>query len=148
VKVVHERELATSPAAVGELLDDPSRMWPARWPPISDTGIGFLRHEPLGHSAGEWRSYRITAPRGLDATHGWDVRSGTAGGATLRHTVEGRVTGTMRIAWPLVVRPIHDALHEDVLDEAERAVGGTPRSSRWTLRVRALRWAIRKAGRS
>ena len=147
MKTVHERELATSASAVGELVDDPSRMWPARWPPITDAGIGFLRHEPLGHSAGEWRSYKITGPRGLHACHGWEVE-GRAGGATLRHTVEGRVTGTMRVAWPLVVRPIHDALHEDILDQAERAVGGALPERRWTPWVRALRWAIGKAGRS
>jgi hypothetical protein len=48
-----------------------------------------------------------------------------------------------RLGWPLVIRPIHDALHEDVLDTAEAVVGRTPPPHEWSRRVRFLRWLFR-----
>ena len=145
---VHERELPATAAAAGALVDEPVRMWPSdRWPPFTDSGIGFLRHEPLEHRPAEMRSYRITGPRGLDGWHGWEAEA-RGESATLRHTVEAHVTGRMLLGWPLVVGPIHGALHEDVLDEAERVVGGAPAERTWTPWVRALRWGIGKLRRS
>jgi hypothetical protein len=128
---VHERELAGDGASVLEELE---RLWPARWPALSNAGVGFLHHEPVEHVVGRKRTFRITRPRGLVAVHGWEVD-----GSILRHTVEGEARGAMRIGWPLVVRPIHDALHEDVLDAAEgRALPPLPR------RVRLLRRTLRR----
>jgi hypothetical protein len=142
---VHVRQLPASADVVGELVDEPARMWPRRWPPLRDDRIGFLRHEPLEHVPGRRRRFRITGPSGFSGWHGWDVET-TDGGTLLRHEVEAECRGWVRLAWPLVIRPIHDALHEDVLDEAARAVGGPPAARPWPPRVRFLRWAIRKGG--
>ena len=84
----------------------------------------------------------------LRGGHGFDVSE--EGGATrLRHTLRGRPRRSMRVMWPLVVRPIHDALVEDLLDNAERELTGTVaaphRYSRW---VRLLRAAIKVKGRA
>lgn len=147
VRNVHERELGATAALAGALVDEPVRMWPSdRWPALTDSGVGFLGHEPLEHRAGEKRSYRITGPRGLDGWHGWDVEA-RGDRTVLRHTVEAHVTGGMRLGWPLVVRPMPDAIHEDILDEAERAVGGVPAGRSWSPWVRALRWGIGKSRR-
>jgi hypothetical protein len=43
---------------------------------------------------------------------------------------EGRISRRMLIVWPLVIRFLHDALIEDLLDRAELEVtghGGQPR---------------------
>ena len=40
------------------------------------------------------------------------------------------------------VRPLHDALIEDSLERAARAVGAVPRVRAWSIRVRALRWLL------
>lgn len=140
---MHERELAASAADVGALVDDPKRMWPhGVWPELEPDGIGFLRHEPLTHERGRSRHFRITGPDGFTGWHGWDV---TTNGATiLRHVVEAECRGWTRLAWPLVIRPIHDALHEDVLDRAEIAVGGSPPAREWSRWVRFLRRALRR----
>jgi hypothetical protein len=142
---VHERELPAPADVVGELVDEPARMWPRRWPPLRDDRIGFLRHEPLEHMPGRRLRFRITGPRGFSGWHGWDVES-RGDRTVLRHEVEAECRGWVRVGWPLVIRPIHDALHEDVLDEAARAVGSQPLERRWPPRVRFLRWAIRKGG--
>jgi len=44
-----------------------------------------------------------------------------------------------------VFRPLHDALAEDALDKAERALlGGVKRPARWTWRVRLPRSLMRR----
>jgi hypothetical protein len=63
----------------------------------------------------------------------------------LGHVVEAECRGLVRLAWPLVIRPIHDALHEDVLDRAEAVVAGTAPAARpWSRRVRFLRRLLRR----
>ena len=58
----------------------------------------------------------------------------------LRHEAVGRVTGAMRLLWPLAVRPVHDALLTDLLDRAEAVLGtGSARPARWSPWVRLLR---------
>jgi hypothetical protein len=145
VRNVHERAVAASPTEVGALIDDPGRMWPReRWPGLRQNGIGFLRHEPLERVPGERLTFRITGPGGFTGWHGWDLAQGN-GHTLLRHTVEADAKGWTRLAWPTVIRPLHDALHEDVLDSAERAVGSERAARRFSPRVRFLRWAIGKA---
>jgi hypothetical protein len=63
------------------------------------------------------------------------------GGCRLRHVLEGHTTGWMRLLWPLLYRPLHNALIDDSLDRAEHALGGrTHQAPRpWSLRVRMLR---------
>jgi hypothetical protein len=114
-------------------------MWPrGRWPELRLEGIGFLQHEPLEHEPGTVRRYRITGPDGFTGWHGWEL---TPSG--LRHVVEADCHGWSRIGWPLVIKPIHNALHEDVLDEAEATLGGVPRRCPWSRWVRLLRWIFR-----
>jgi hypothetical protein len=145
---VHERELPVPAPQAASLLDDPARMWPVdRWPAFGGDGFGFLRHELAEHRPGERIVFRITGPRGLRGTHGWDL-SPEDGHSRLRHTVDAECTGLMRVAWPLVVQPIHEAVHEDVLDRAQAAVGGPAIEHPWSRRVRAVRWAVKKAGRT
>jgi hypothetical protein len=139
VHEIHERAV---PAEAAALVDDPARMWPAdRWPALTADGFGFLRHELEEHWPGERIVYRITGPRGLSGRHGWTVEGGV-----LRHTVDAECRGLMRVVWPLVVHPIHSAVHEDVLDRAEAVLGGSPTGHSWSRRVRFIRWGIRKAG--
>lgn len=145
VQSVHSRSLPASASVVGPLVDEPARMWPRRWPPLREDRIGFLRHEPLEHVPGRRRRYRITGPRGFSGWHGWDVVD-AENGTSLQHEVQAECRGWVRAGWPLVIKPIHDALHEDVLDAAARAVGGVPAARSWPPRVRFLRWAIRKGG--
>jgi hypothetical protein len=63
----------------------------------------------------------------------------------MRHTLEGETTGTMRLAWPLVWRPMHDALIEDALDTAEASLSGAAIARRrLSRRVRLFRALARR----
>ena len=154
---VHERHIAAAPAAVGALIDGlagpDDALWPSdRWPamrfdrplqPGGRGGHGPIRYDVEGYEPGRRVRFRFTAPAGLEGWHGFEVeRSET--GATLRHVLEARARGRMRVFWPIVLRPLHDALIEDALDRAEAAIAGrTASPAPFPGRVRALRRMMR-----
>ena len=151
VRNMHERVIPAPAAAVGRLLDglasDDDRLWPAdRWPPIRfDRGLvvgargghGPIRYEVADRVPGERVVFRFT--KLLQGTHRFEVW-GSSGGTLLRHVVEGRPRGSMRIVWPLALRHLHDACVEDALDRAEAAARGEAYRPRpLSRRVRVLR---------
>jgi hypothetical protein len=154
----HERSLTAPPDAAGRLLDGlgdrPDPLWPTEnWPPMrfdrplgpgAAGGHGPIRYRVEQHDPGRRVRFRFTGPPGLTGTHEFTVEEAPVG-CRLRHTIAGAATGTMLLAWPLLYRPLHDALIEDALDKAERALTGAvhrPRS--WSWRVRLLRRAARR----
>src|SRR5881409_1044397 len=50
--------------------------------------------------------------------------------------------GLALISWPVVFRPLHDALIEDLLARAEASLHKELRVLRWSLWVRLLRWIL------
>ena len=69
---------------------------------------------------------------GLDALD--DERS------RIRHVLIGRTSGAMRVMFPAAVEPLHDAVIEDLFDNAEHETTGTViRPATWSPRVRVLR---------
>ena len=47
----------------------------------------------------------------------------------IRHVLIGRTRGTMRVMFPVMVEPLHDAVVEDLFDNAERETTGSDRKS-------------------
>ncbi|MGQ4271967.1 SRPBCC family protein [Nocardiopsis changdeensis] len=161
VRNLHLRHLAASPDRVGALLDglaspaDP--LWPAdRWPALvldrplevgAAGGHGPVRYTVAARTPGRHVRFRFTAPRGFDGFHEFTVEPGEDG-TVLRHLLVIRAHGPALLTWPLVFGPLHDALLEDCLDRAERALTGTVRApARWSPYVRLLRAAAVRAGR-
>jgi hypothetical protein len=160
IRNVHERRLSATPAEVGALLDslagDGDRLWPSdRWPAMrferpldarvpdeplrvgAGGGHGPIRYQVSRYAPGRLVVFSFCPASGLDGEHRFEVVP--EGDATvLRHVLEARPIGRGRLSWPLALRPLHDALIEDALDRAERAVGGRPRR-RWSSRVALLR---------
>ena len=158
---VHERVIRAPLSAVGGLLDGLSSpadaLWPRdRWPPVrfdrplgvgAKGGHGPIRYTVEAYEPGRSVRFRFDAPRGFDGTHGFDVEEVAPGQTRLRHTLSMRASGRARLAWPLLFRPLHDALVEDAFDRAEvscRASSAGPRE--WPPRVRALRRVARYLG--
>lgn len=156
VENVHERLIRAPLPAVGALLDGLSSpsdaLWPRdRWPPMrfdrplgvgARGGHGPVRYTVEAYEPGRRVLFRFDAPRGFEGTHGFDVEEAAPGGVRLRHTLSMRARGAARLSWPLLFRPLHDALVEDAFDRAEASCGvsgGAPRG--WTRRVRMLRRA-------
>ena len=155
---MHERHFAAPLGAVGALLDSLAspndRLWPRdRWPAMrfdrplgvgAVGGHGPIRYEVEAYIPGRAVGFRFTAPRGFLGTHGYEVvaAGGGGGGACLRHTLVMRTAGLARLSWPLVFRPLHDALIEDSLDRAAAALGLPPVKAAWSPLVRGLRWLL------
>ncbi|WP_328614381.1 SRPBCC family protein [Amycolatopsis sp. NBC_00355] len=120
------------------------RLWPvADWPPTrldgppvpgTTAGHGPVRYVVEVVSPDRLR-FRFTAPKGLHGYHEF-----TISGDTLTHVLAGTLHGWARLSWPLVFRPLHDALLEQLLDRAELAVTGrVAQPVRWSPYVRFLR---------
>lgn len=155
IRNIHERWLQTTPDEVGALVDslasDGDRLWPRRrWPamrldnglrPGSRGGHGPVRYEVARHAERRGVAFRFVPPFQVAGEHRYEVLTAPdRHGTLLRHTLEGRPERSMRLAWPLCFRWLHDALIEDSLDQAEAILAG----AQWQPRplhpwVRALR---------
>ena len=58
----------------------------------------------------------------------------------LRHTLRMSTRGPALLSWPLVFRPLHDALIEDSLATAEASLGQPTQIQPWSAWVKFLRW--------
>jgi hypothetical protein len=107
-------------------------------------GHGPIRYVIEEYQPGRLIRFRFTGPAGFLGTHRFEVEEVAPGQVRLRHVLEMRVVGRARLTWPLVYWPLHDALIEDALDRAEASTGRLPPPRRWPVRVRLLRWILRR----
>jgi hypothetical protein len=105
-------------------------------------GHGPIRYFVEDYAPGESVRFRFTAPRGFDGFHVYERIRTTADTAVLRHTLEMTTHGPAVLSWPVVYRPMHDALIEDSLATAEASLGQAPHIRPWSLWVRLVRWVV------
>jgi hypothetical protein len=156
---VHERTLARPPAEVGRLLDslasDQDGLWPHEmWPPMkfdkplqvgARGGHGPVRYVVRSYDPGRSVSFTFTGPKGFNGHHRFDVNETGVATTILRHVIDMDASGPAMLSWPLVFRPLHNALIENAFDKAAKGLGLTPTGPPWNPWVRLLRWVIRKA---
>lgn len=163
IRNVHDRELAVPAEEAGALLDTMGgpgdALWPVpAWPAMcldrplrvgSAGGHGPIRYRVTGYLPGRMLECTFDPGIGLIGTHTLTVEPLGPGSCRLRHELRGRLSGTGRLTWPLAIRWLHDALLEDLLDRAERRLGGRPaRPAHWSPWVRLLnRFAAARVGR-
>lgn len=161
----HERQLAASAAETGALLDtlangNDDRLWPRRWWPAmrfnqpglavgAHGGHGPIRYQITAYQPGRRVWFTFTGPKGFKGGHGFQVTA--QGGTTqLTHTLKMTVHGLARITWPLVFRPLHNALIEDSLWQAEMSLKTPgeqpPPRPGWSRWVKFLRWVLARVG--
>jgi hypothetical protein len=158
---VHERRLPVSPEAAGRILDSLSSgddlLWPRElWPPMvldrglapgSRGGHGPIRYRVAEYVPGrriEFEFLPTARLRTFCGRHYFEVLPRGAQ-VILRHTIDADTDFATWVHWKLVVEHLHDALLEDAFDKAERTAGvPAPHRSRWPLRVRFLRWLVRR----
>jgi hypothetical protein len=159
VRNVHQRLLPGPLGRVGALIDDlagpDDRLWPGdRWPPMrldrplavgADGGHASARYRVEAYEPGRRVVFRFTGMARVEGRHHFEAEPAGDGAVLLRHVFEARMRGRMLLVWPLVIRPLHDALLEDLLDRAELAVTGTVAApNRWSPWVRLLRRRLRR----
>jgi hypothetical protein len=148
---VHERALPPGAGALIDTLSGPDdRLWPhAHWPaqrfdrPLGVGAVGG--HGPIRYRVGEYEPSRrirfeFLGPTGFHGYHEYEALP-----SGLRHTLVLRTRGRARLTWPLVYRPLHDALIEDSLYVAARSLGVVDAvRPQWSVWVRTLRFVVRR----
>jgi hypothetical protein len=157
VRNVHQRRYPVSAAKAAPLLDrlaSPDDVfWPDEsWPKMrfdrplgvgAAGGHGPIRYSVTAYEPGRRIEFAFAPETRLRGTHTLTVEDGVEpegeGACVIRHAIEGRPFGLMRLGWPLVFRWLHDALLEDALDNAEEALTGRVAApARWSWWVRFL----------
>lgn len=157
---LHTRHLNATPEQVGALIDTlaspDDQLWPRDlWPAMrfdrplavgATGGHGPVRYHVVGHQPGRSVRFRFTAPRGFDGFHEYTTHE-IDGGTELRHLLSIRLRHPAWLTYPLLWKPLHDAVLEDSLDRAEQALHGHVEHVRWPLYVRTLRTILQRFGR-
>lgn len=150
---VHERVLQASMTEIGRLIDELAspndRLWPHdQWPamkfdrPLSVGAVGGhgpIRYTVERYQPGQSIQFRFTQPKNFLGSHGFEIEMVEGEKTRLRHIIEMQVPGIAWLSWHFVIRPLHDALIEDALDQAELYIGGRPAQRNWSGWVRFLR---------
>ena len=153
---IHSREYPVAPEKLGSLIDTLASpndlLWPHRlWPRMkfdkslsvsARGGHGPIRYFVEEYAPGKRVVFRFTGPRGFDGFHGYDVIELEKNKTELRQTLEMKTHGSAQLLWPLIYRPLHDALIEDSLSFAELRLQLNPTEASWSWWVKLLRWVM------
>jgi len=151
---VHQRLLHASPERVGALIDSLASpndaMWPRQnWPrmkldrPLAVGAVGGhgpIRYFVESYAPGHQVRFRLTGPKGFDGWHGFEVIDATASHCVLEHRIEMQAKGRGLLTWSLVIRHLHGVCVEEVLSQAQVALGNQPKPVPWPLHVKFLHW--------
>jgi hypothetical protein len=155
---IHERVLDAPITRVGQLIDGlasgDDRLWPHdRWPPMrfnrplgvgASGGHGPIRYLVESYAPGRSIRFRFIEPQGFVGTHRFEAEPIEPAKTRLRHTIEMKTAGLSWFAWALAIRPLHNALLEDLLDRAEASTGKQLPNRQWSCWVKIVRWAMRR----
>lgn len=159
IRNVHEHVVDAPIERLGALLDGlgrkGDRLWPSRnWPPMvldrpvsagGEGGHGAIRYHVTEYEPGARVRFAFDPATGIEGAHELSLDALSNGRCRMRHVLVGRARGRMRLLFPLAIEPLHDAVVEDMFDNAERETTGTlAHPAQWTLRVRLLRWLFRE----
>ena len=140
IRNVHERRLTAGPEMLWDLLmkmpGPRGQLWPPGIPAMRFDGpltVGAHgQHGPIHYTVTYLDpttgslAFEFREPTGPVARHSPHVRLEENAGAVLRHEVIVIPEGWRRLKWPLIIRWVHDAVVEEVLDSAEVATGTVP----------------------
>lgn len=154
IRNVHERVINAPLKSLGILLDalgqKDDRLWPSRyWPPMvldrplapgADGGHGPIRYYASEYEPGRRVRFTFHPRTGIIGAHELSLDALDEERTRIRHVLIGRTSGAMRVMFPVMVEPLHDAVVEDLFDNAEReTTGSVARPATWSPRVRLLR---------
>jgi hypothetical protein len=152
---IQHRVIKAPADALGVLLDRfasaEDLLWPAAawFPVVLDSGLtpgssgghGPIRYSVSSYQPGRRIRFDFAPDLGINGYHELVITEEGPASCRLTHTISAGLSGRMVLLWPLVIRWLHEALLQDLLDNAEVAVTGRlarPRA-RWSWWVRLLR---------
>jgi hypothetical protein len=152
---IHERIIEAPADRVGRLLadlgGDKDRLWPSpAWVPMrldrplavgADGGHGPIRYHAIVYQPGTRVRFDFHERTGAAGFHEFTVEPLGPNRCRLRHVLDVRLRGRMRLLMPLAIRSMHDAVLEDLLDNAEFVATGRVRTpATWSPWVRICRY--------
>ena len=154
IRNVHERVINAPLESLGVLLDalgqKGDRLWPSRyWPPMvldrplalgADGGHDDIHYYVSEYEPGQRVRFTFHPRTGIIGAHELSLDALDEERTRICHVLIGRTSGAMRVMFPVMVEPLHDAVVEDLFDNAEReTTGSVARPATWGPRVRLLR---------
>lgn len=153
---IHRTRLPVSRERAACLLDGlasardrlwPSNCWPALrldWPLMvaARGGHGPIRYAVVEYQPGQRVRFAFSAPKGFNGWHEVRLEDVADAEVELVHELRMHATGLARLSWPVVFRPLHDALIEDAFALARQVFGQDPAIKPWSRRVRLLRFLL------
>jgi hypothetical protein len=149
----HERVVKTEKSKIGQMLDEicikEKTVWPRdRWPAIEfekSMSVGVagghdgIRYTITKYIPGKYLECKFTAPVGFIGSHTFEIIEIDNSTCKISHISRITPKGKIRILWPIIMRPLHDAMLEDLFDNVEIAAGLNPNKKRWSFWVKMLR---------
>ncbi len=137
VKNIHERRVLSDSETTFQVFESlatkKDRLWPKHaWPVIrldapkenlGRGGHGPIRYKVIEHKPGTRTTFVFEnekLSRGLVGVHYFELVDEGKGVFLARHVIDVDLQGLAIILWPIFIRPMHDALLEDALDNFER----------------------------
>ena len=153
VRNIHCRLINAPMTEVGNLLltlaTEEDLLWPiANWPPMrfksgvvigSRGGHGPIRYFIDTIIPGESIEFQFEKPEGFNGVHGFKLEARDSDTTLLTHYIEMKTSGKAIFSWWFLYRPLHNALIEDCLTNAEVNLGLEETAKKWNLWVRFLR---------
>lgn len=148
---VHERTIAAPAARVGTLLDTlasaDDRFWPhENWPRVrfdrplqvgATGGHGPSLYTVSSYTPGRHIRFEFGGVR--RGFHEFTLHDVDDTVCVLRHATKAQLTFNRALGWYFLIRPLHNALLEDLLDKVESQVATVEHPQLWGLRVQKLR---------
>ena len=155
---IHKRIINRPINQVGPFLDSLSsprdKLWPyEKWPPMkfdrelregAKGGHGPIRYYVKHYKPGKKVIFEFTGPSGFHGQHFFELEMKEPKSTIIRHAIDMKIKGQALIAWPMLFRPLHDALIEDSFDKLETNLSLSPKNNSWSSWVKLLRWALKR----
>ena len=134
IRNVHERVINAPLEPLGVLLDGlgqkDDRLWPSRyWPPMvldrplalgADGGHDDIYYYVSEYEPGRRVRFSFRPRTGIIGAHELSLDALDERRTRIRHVLIGRTRGAMRLMFSAAVEPLHDAVIEDLFDNADR----------------------------
>jgi hypothetical protein len=125
-----EKELIWS--YIEKISSKEDQIWPfENWPRMilrpklsvgASGGHGPIRYFVEAIDIGKRIVFRFTSPKGFVGTHSLEMEQ-VADQVKLSHKIEMEISANALLSWPLIIRPLHDALIEDAFTKLEVSLG-------------------------
>lgn len=149
----HKRNIHKPINEVGSLLNSLAskndQLWPhENWSPMkldrdliegAKGGHGPIKYTVTKFKPGKIINFEFTEPSGFQGNHWFELKKKDEKTTEISHTINMEVSGIDIVIWPIVIRPMHNALIEDSFDKLQKHLDIEPQKSSWSLWVKFLR---------